>query len=68
MQEFNEALRANPYNKPALGALDAEAKILLATSPQTEADKQDLKSKLQGMLEIEAVPQRAPLQSKLQTL
>ena len=68
LQEFSEALKANPYNKPALGALAAEAKTLMATSPQTEADRQDLKSKLQGMLEIEAVPERAGLQSKLQTL
>ena len=68
MQAFGEALKANPYNKPALAALEAEAKILVATTPPTEADRQDLNSKLQGMLEIEAVPLRKELQAKQDAL
>ncbi len=68
MERFGDALKANPYNKAALTALEAEAHKLLDSTPTTVADKQNLESMLQSLLSIEKVPMRDELIGKLEKL
>lgn len=68
MEGFGAALAANPYDKTAQAALEAEAQKLIATEPATVQDEQNLVSKLESLLAIEKVPMREELAQKLDKL